>query len=119
MSWETLLFAVFLVLIVTLFLDVWRPFSDIFANLEGFASGPGSNQFMMGYFPRRGDISFGTDDAMYEQDNRHVMGYVDVQGLGVDHDFCRMIVPKGTNAGDESKKFFACALARYWFKAAP
>lgn len=111
MSWEALLFAVFLLLIVTLFLDVWRPFSDIFGTMEGFASGPGSNQFMMGYFPRRGDISFGSEDAMYEQDNRHVMGYVDVQGLGVDHDFCRMLVPKGTNAGDESKKFFACALA--------
>ena len=111
MSWEALLFAVFLLLVLTLFLDVWRPLSPLFDRLEGFASGPGSNQFMMGYFPRRGDISFGTDDAMYEQDNRHVMGYVDVQGLGVNHDFCRILVPKGTEAGDESKKFLACALA--------
>lgn len=119
MSWEVLLFAVFLVLIITLFLDVWKPFSDIIEkiSIEGFASGPGSNQFMMGYFPRRGDISFGTDDAMYEQDNRHVMGYVDVQGLGVNHDFCRMLVPKGVKGthrskeNDEAKMFFACALA--------
>lgn len=107
MSLDTLLFVVFIVLIVILLLDIWRPFSSV----EGFASGPGSNPFMMGYFPRRGDISFGTDDNTYEQDNRHVMGYVDVQGLGVNHDFCRMLVPKGTEAGDVSKMFFACALA--------
>jgi hypothetical protein len=48
------------------------------------------------------------------------MGYVDVQGLGVNHDFCRMIVPKGTKGtkgtkwnknSSEEKMFFACALA--------
>ena len=117
MSWETWLFVVFLLLLITLALDIWRPFSGVFNTFEGFMSGPGSNQFMMGYFPRRGDISFGTEDGMYEQDDRHVMGYVDVQGLGVDHDFCRMLVPKGTKGtkgtkgDDESKKFFACALA--------
>jgi len=110
MSWETLLFLAVTILLITLVLDIWKPLS-IFSSIEGFSSGPGSNQFMMMYFPRRGDISFGTDDATYEQDNRHVMGYADVQGLGVDHDFCRMLVPKGTNAGDESKMFFACALA--------
>lgn len=103
MSWETLLLLAVLLLLTTLLLDIWKPF------LEGFSSGPGSNQFMMLYFPRRGDISFGTDDAAYEQDNRHVMGYVDVQGLGVNHDFCRALVPKGTK--DESQMFFACALA--------
>jgi len=104
MSWETLLYIAVIILIITLILDTWSPF----ISLEGFSSGPGTNQFMMGYFPRRGDISFGTDDSTYDQDKRHVMGYVDVQGLGVDHDFCRMIVPKG---GSEEKKFFACALA--------
>lgn len=107
MSWETLLYIAVILLLITLVIDTWYPY----INLEGFSSGPGSNQFMMGYFPRRGDISFGTDDAAYEQDNRHVMGYVDVQGLGVNHDFCRMVVPKGTDQGDNSKMFFACALA--------
>jgi len=104
MSWETLLFITVLVLALVLFIDIWKPFGF----LEGFASGPGSNQFMMMYFPRRGDISFGTDEATYEQENRHVMGYVDVQGLGVNHDFCRMVVPKGQS---EENMFFACALA--------
>jgi len=109
MSWETLLYIAVFLLIITLFIDCWKPFSGIGSLLEGFTSGPGSNQFMMMYFPRRGDISFGTDDSAYEQDDRHVMGYVDVQGLGVDHDFCRMVVPKGTKG--ESDMFFACALA--------
>ena len=104
MSWETLLFLTVLVLALVLFIDIVNPFSLV---KEGFASGPGSNQFMMMYFPRRGDISFGTDDNAYAQDNRHVMGYVDVQGLGVDNDFCRMILPKGQS---EDNMFFACAL---------
>lgn len=113
MSWEVLLFITVLILVLVLFIDVWKPFGF----LEGFSSGPGSNQFMMMYFPRRGDISFGTDEATYEQDNRHVMGYVDVQGLGVNHDFCRMVVPKGTKGTkgtkgqSEENMFFACALA--------
>jgi hypothetical protein len=105
MSWETLLFIAVLALALLLIIDITNPFSYF---KEGFASGPGSNQFMMMYFPRRGDISFGTDESAYEQDNRHVMGYVDVQGLGVNHDFCRMILPKGQS---EDMMFFACALA--------
>jgi len=112
MSWQTLLFVTVLVLVLVLFIDIWRPFSSF---NEGFMSGPGNNPFMMGYFPRRGDISFGSDDATYEQDNRHVMGYVDVQGLGVNHDFCRMLTPKGAKGAKRSKSeesmFFACALA--------
>jgi hypothetical protein len=105
MSWETLLFIAVILLALVLCIDIVNPFSYF---KEGFAVGPGSNQFMMLYFPRRGDISFGTDDTTYEQDNRHVMGYVDVQRLGVNHDFCRMIVPKGKS---EENMFFACALA--------
>ena len=47
---------------------------------------PGDNPFITGYFPRRGDISFGTEESSYIQDKRNVMGYADVQGLGVNHD---------------------------------
>jgi len=106
MSWETLLYIAVVILLITLLIDIWRPFSIFYK--EGFMSGPGSNQYMMMYFPRRGDISFGSDESTYEQDNRHVMGYVDVQGLGVNHDFCRMVLPKGSS---EDQMFFACALA--------
>lgn len=64
-----------------------------------------------GYFaqfaPRRGDISEGSEQAGYIQDPRYFMGYADVQRLGFDHDFCRMVESKS----DEATKFFACALA--------
>jgi len=63
-----------------------------------------------GYFakfvPRRGDISEGHDEAGYIQDPRYFIGYKDVQRIGVDHDFCRMVESKSSGV-----KFFACALA--------
>jgi len=104
MPWETLIYIAVGLIFLTLAIDIWNP-----AILrEGFIVDVGDNPFLTGYFPRRGDISFGTDEAGFVQDKRNVMGYADVQGLGVKHDFCRMITPTG---GDESKKFFACALA--------
>ena len=106
MSWETLLCIAVLTLVLTLIIDIWQP--KFFKVLEGFTVGPGDNPFMVLHFPRRGDVSFGNDQADFLQDKRNVMGYADVQGLGVNHDFCRMIVPKGS---DETAKFFACALA--------
>jgi hypothetical protein len=63
-----------------------------------------------GYFaqfvPRRGDIGPGEEQAGYIQDPRYFHGYADVQRLGIDHDFCRMVQEKGSD-----DKFFACALA--------
>ena len=106
MSWEVLMFNIVILLFIVLALDIWNPLTYF---KEGFMTGPGDNQFLFAYFPRRGDISFSSDDSEYIQENRHVMGYADVQGLGVNHDFCRMLVPKGTK--DESRMFFACALA--------
>ena len=70
--------------------------------------GVGDNPFLSAYFPRRGDISFNDEEAGYIKDKRNVMGYADVQGLGVNHDFCRMLVPRD---GNEAGRFFACALA--------
>jgi hypothetical protein len=64
-----------------------------------------------GYFakfvPRRGDLSEGSEQEGYIQDPRYFLGYADVQRLGFDHDFCRMVESKN----NESIKFFACALA--------
>lgn len=64
-----------------------------------------------GYFakfvPRRGDISEGSEQAGYIQDPRYFLGYADVQRLGFEHDFCRMLESKS----DSTTKFFACALA--------
>ena len=106
MSWETLLYITAIIILVVLIIDIWRP--SFLSLTEGFLVSPGDNQFMTLYFPRRGDVSFNGDEAGYIHDKRNVMGYADVQGLGVNHDFCRMVVPKGQ---DETKKFFACALA--------
>jgi hypothetical protein len=108
-SWETLLYITVAVLILTLAIDIWKPHR--YLGLEGFTGGisVGDNPFLTAYFPRRGDISFEEEEAGYIQDPRNVMGYADVQGLGVNHDFCRMIVPKGTK--DNGQQFFACALA--------
>ena len=105
--WETLIYVAVAILFLSLAIDIWQP-----SFMEGFTVSVGDNPFLSGYFPRRGDVSFGTEEAGFIQDKRNVMGYVDVQGLGVKHDFCRMVIPKGSSSnGDESGKFFACALA--------
>lgn len=109
MSWETLLYCTVAVLLLTLLVDTyWFQFP---ISLEGFTGliGVSDNSFLAGYFPRRGDISFEEEEAGYIQDPRNVMGYADVQGLGVNHDFCRMILP--LNSKDTKQQFFACALA--------
>jgi hypothetical protein len=69
----------------------------------------GASPFWTRWFPRRGDIgpSADAEDGGYLRDTRYFNGFADVQGLGVDHDFCRMIQRRG----DEKDKFFACALA--------
>jgi hypothetical protein len=104
MSWETLLGVAVGAIIITLALDYWKPWR----LTEGFLVGPGTNAFVAGYFPRRGDIGFDTEEAGLVKDPRHVMGYADVQALSVNHDFCRMVHPKGTD--EDKTKYFACAL---------
>lgn len=78
---------------------------------EGFESLVPAVSPKAGYFakfvPRRGDIAQDSEQEGYLQDPRYFRGYADVQRLGFDHDFCRMVELKG----DESTKFFACALA--------
>ena len=94
-------------MVISLITDITNPLSYL-PSLEGFLVEASDNPFLAGYFPRRGDISFDTEEAGYIQDKRNVRGYVDVQGLGVNHDFCRMVIPKGYK---ENRQFFACALA--------
>lgn len=77
---------------------------------EGFQSvipvlSPGSGYFAK-FVPRRGDIAPDSEEAGYIQDPRYFRGYVDVQRLGVPHDFCRMVESKA-----DGSRFFACALA--------
>jgi hypothetical protein len=76
--------------------------------LEGFENvipvlNPNAGYFAK-FVPRRGDVGPDQEQGGYKQDPRYFRGYVDVQRLGVDHDFCRMVEMK-------DNKFFACALA--------
>jgi hypothetical protein len=78
---------------------------------EGFESLVPALSPRSGYFgqfvPRRGDIAENSEQSGYRQDPRYFLGYADVQRLGFDHDFCRMV----ESTSDPSIKFFACALA--------
>ena len=78
---------------------------------EGFTSlmGVGESTFWMTHMPRRSDVGPNTtvEEGGYMRDTRYWSGYTDVQNLGVDHDFCRMVMPK---SGTQKDMFFACAL---------
>ena len=75
---------------------------------EGFtdAISPGS-PFWAKYVPKRGDIGDYAEEDGYTADHRYFHGYADVQGIGENQDYCRMVEPKN---GDEKDAFFACAL---------
>ena len=75
-----------------------------FDNLVSAVSPSGG--YFANFVPRRGDITEGNEEGGYVQDPRYFRGYVDVQRLGLDHDFCRMVESKS-----DKSKFFACALA--------
>jgi len=98
--------AIFLLIIIVLY-ELWKP---QWAQ-EGFTSlvSVGGSSFWQKWMPRRGDISLdptGEPDG-YIRDIRYFAGYTDVQRLGQDHDFCRMVMP---SSGKETDMFFACAL---------
>jgi hypothetical protein len=89
---------------------------------EGFATAliPVTDRNYFGKFiPRRGDIGSESEEGAYITDKRYFNGYADVQRIGVEHDWCRMVVPKGGSGSGSSgssgsrdkDRFFACALA--------
>lgn len=75
-------------------------------GFEGLVPAVSSKSYFAKFVPRRGDISEGQDEGGYIQDPRYFIGYTDVQRLGINHDFCRMVESKSNGS-----KFFACALA--------
>jgi hypothetical protein len=100
---------------VTLFLliliaitELWNP---RLIN-EGFTSlvSVGESQLWAKWMPRRGDVGLSPTDEEpgYHRDIRYFAGYTDIQRIGQDHDFCRMILPTG--GSEEKDLFFACAL---------
>jgi hypothetical protein len=88
-----------------------------------------SSPLWANFAPRRGDIGpiwpngqggspigdtssmgpgFEAEEAGHQRDPRYFQGYTDVQRLGADHDFCRVVSVSGANNED---RFVACALA--------
>lgn len=104
--WITLL-----VIIVIIVYELILP-KSLREGFEGNFITVGDSAYWSKWFPRRGDISTNEDSeqAGYRRDIRYFNGYADVQGLGVKHDFCRMIIPKG-DGRNTNQMFFACALA--------
>ena len=76
---------------------------------EGFTGliGAGDSFFWSNHMPRRGDISTSSikEEGGYIRDTRYFADYTDIQRLGVNHDFCRMVT-----TGASGELFFACAL---------
>ena len=96
-------------LVALLFLDLWRP-SFVHRMTEGFTSlvAVGNSPFWTQWMPRRGDVGLDqTEEDGYLREPRYFAGYADVQRIGQDHDFCRMVESKA----DPEDVFFACALA--------
>jgi len=89
-------------LIAVSVIEIWKPeiINEGFSNLISV----GDSAFWAKWMPRRGDVGINpTEEGGYIRDIRYFAGYTDVQRLGVNHDFCRMV-----QEGDD--EFFACAL---------
>ena len=95
-----------IILITVTVIELWKP--EIIN--EGFASlvSVGDTAFWAKWLPRRGDVGLNATEEQggFIRDIRYFAGYTDVQRLGVNHDFCRMVQAEG----DADDKFFACAL---------
>lgn len=101
----------FSIIILTSFLILaWFP--PLRRRIENFTDGIpiGDSAFWARFMPRRGDVSIDPteEEAGYRRDPRYFAGYTDIQRLGVQHDFCRTVVPVN---GDDQDAFVACALA--------
>lgn len=95
-----------ILLLIIVAIEIWKPelINEGFANLVSV----GDSAFWSQWMPRRGDVGLdhAAEEGGYIRDIRYFAGYTDVQRIGKDHDFCRIISPEG----DEDNKFFACAL---------
>jgi len=96
-----------IILIAIAIVEIWNPtlLNEGFTNLVSV----GDSAFWARWMPRRGDVGINPTDEQsgYTRDIRYTAVYADVQRLGQEHDFCRMVVPTG---GSDKDLFFACAL---------
>jgi len=97
----------FLILCSALILELIAPqkFTEGFQNLIPVLSSKPS--YFSQFVPKRGDVGPSKEQGGYITDKRYFADYVDVQRLGVEQDYCRMVVPQGK---EPSETFFACAL---------
>ncbi len=95
-----------IILIAVTIIEIYKPsiINEGFANLIAV----GDSAIWAKWLPRRGDVSVEPteEESGYIRDIRYFAGYTDVQRLGVDHDFCRMV----QSESNPKNKFFACAL---------
>jgi hypothetical protein len=95
-----------IILITVAVIELWKPelINEGFTNLISV----GDTEFWAKWLPRRGDVGLNPTEEQggYIRDIRYFAGYTDVQRLGVNHDFCRMV----QDQDDPEDKFFACAL---------
>ena len=103
--------SVWITIILLIFIVLYELWLKPTGNSEGFVDlvSVGNSSFWQNWMPRRGDVGLnptGEPDG-YIRNIRYFAGYTDVQHLGQDHDFCRMVLPPG---GKEDEQFFACAL---------
>jgi len=105
--WASASFYIKIVICLLIFIALLEVFWPTIIQ-EGFTGlvSVGDSPNWSSWAPRRGDVGIGVEEGGYDQDERYFRGYVDIQGFGVNHDFCRMVSKKG-----KDDLFFACALA--------
>uniref|UniRef100_A0A6C0HJY1 Uncharacterized protein n=1 Tax=viral metagenome TaxID=1070528 RepID=A0A6C0HJY1_9ZZZZ len=105
--YEGYLWAGIIILLTVAVLEIWNPrlLNEGFTNLVSV----GESAMWSRWMPRRGDIGSNADkeEGGYIRELRYFSGYTDVQRLGKEHDFCRMVAPI---SNDPKEMFFACAL---------
>lgn len=103
--YKTCLWCGLFILISVAIIELFKPeiINEGFSNLVSV----GDSAFWAKWLPRRGDVGMNPTDEQegYIRDIRYFAGYTDVQRIGMNHDFCRMIQEDGTD-----DLFFACAL---------
>ena len=113
--YEVHLLITLIILLIFALLEVFAPaiINEGFANLVSV----GDSAFWSRWMPRRGDVGYDSTSEQdgYIRDIRYFAGYTDVQRLGQDHDFCRMVYSHDPNNENnpknvEADKFFTCAL---------
>jgi hypothetical protein len=95
-----------IILIAISIIELWNPtwINEGFTNLISVGDSPLFAKWM----PRRGDVGPNPTEEPEGliRDIRYVAQYADIQRIGVEHDFCRMVQKKD----DPDDMFFACAL---------